>query len=104
MEEASASSPRVNKALSFMSSDDDDQENDEQNTSSDEASSRGPKASAGGSFRFRTRREERLDVYHRQDPPYHRRVLPSPSTKTPQRRSSSEQSTPTSHRRHLSRR
>ncbi|OWZ24473.1 WEE protein kinase [Phytophthora megakarya] len=88
MEEAS--SPRVDKALSFMSSEDEQdegQENRQRNDSDD-----GGKAASGG----RTRRLERVEVYARQDPPYRRRVLQSPNQ---QRRSSSEQSTPTSHRR-----
>ncbi|KAG7393879.1 hypothetical protein PHYPSEUDO_000056 [Phytophthora pseudosyringae] len=109
MEEAS--SPRVDKTLSFMSSDDDDDdENDDEqlenrkhNDSSDDTSGgrspSGAKAAPGGTFRYRTRRMGRLDVYGRQDPPYPRRVLLSPSKIQQQRRSSSEQSTPTSHRR-----
>eukprot|EP00644_Phytophthora_capsici_P014939 jgi/Phyca11/530479/estExt2_fgenesh1_pm.C_PHYCAscaffold_650051 len=103
MEEAS--SPRVDKTLSFMSSDDDDENDDEQvenRTSNDDTSSKNisdAKVKANeGSFRYRARRMERMDVYARQDPPYHRRTLLSPS-RIQQRRSSSEQSTPTSHRR-----
>ncbi|EEY57890.1 ser/thr kinase [Phytophthora infestans T30-4] len=103
MEEAS--SPRVNKALDFMSSDDDDenaeefeQENRKCNNSTKDSSPHNTKAAAvGGTFRYRTRRTERLGVYGRQDPPYRRQVLLSPN-KIQQRRSSSEQSTPT-HRR-----
>ncbi|KAF1773230.1 Ribosomal protein L2 domain 2 [Phytophthora cactorum] len=110
MEEAS--SPRVNKTLDFMSSDDDD-ENDKEvdrenrrkhNDSSDDTSPSDAKAAAsGGTFRYRTRRMERLDVYGRQDPPYRRRELLSPN-KIQQRRSSSEQSTPTHRRPGLARR
>ncbi|KAG3121468.1 hypothetical protein PI125_g247 [Phytophthora idaei] len=110
MEEAS--SPRVNKTLDFMSSDDDD-ENDKEvdrenrrkhNDSSDDTSPSDAKAAAsGGTFRYRTRRMERLDVYGRQDPPYRRRELLSPN-KIQQRRPSSEQSTPTHRRPGLARR
>ncbi|KAG6974546.1 hypothetical protein JG687_00000297 [Phytophthora cactorum] len=110
MEEAS--SPRVNKTLDFMSSDDDD-ENDKEvdrenrrkhNDSSDDTSPSDAKAAAsGGTFRYRTRRMERLDMYGRQDPPYRRRELLSPN-KIQQRRSSSEQSTPTHRRPGLARR
>ncbi|ETK92432.1 WEE protein kinase [Phytophthora nicotianae P10297] len=105
MEEAS--SPRVNKTLSFISSDDDDESNEEVdqenrcklNDSNDDTSPSNTKAAAaGGTFRYRTRRMERLGVYGRQDPPYRRRELISPNKIQQQRRSSSEQSTPT-HRR-----
>ncbi|KAF4033427.1 Ribosomal protein L26 [Phytophthora infestans] len=109
MEEAS--SPRVNKALDFMSSDDDDenaeefeQENRKCNNSTKDSSPHNTKAAAvGGTFRYRTRRTERLGVYGRQDPPYRRQVLLSPN-KIQQRRSSSEQSTPTHRRPGLARR
>ncbi|KAL3671519.1 hypothetical protein V7S43_003439 [Phytophthora oleae] len=102
MEEAS--SPRVDKTLSFMSSDDDDdllekrKRNDNDNDTSSQTTSDAKAKAIGGTFRYRTRRVGRMDMYGRQDPLYRRQTLLSP-TKIQQRRSSSEQSTPTSHRR-----
>ncbi|KAG6597993.1 WEE protein kinase [Phytophthora cinnamomi] len=96
LEEASkASSPCVSKTLSFMSSDDDEEE-EEGAGSAEEAAVDRP----GGTFRHRTRRLERLDVYVRQDPPYRRQALQSPSNALQRRSCSAEQTTPTSHRRH----
>ncbi|KAL4087458.1 hypothetical protein PRIC1_013350 [Phytophthora ramorum] len=95
-----ASSPRVHKTLSFMSSDDEtdeQQENGGLDSSNEERNSPNVSAS-GGTFRYRTRRMERLDVYGGMDPPYCRFVLRMPSKKECRRSSSAEQTTPTSHR------
>lgn len=99
LEEASkASSPRVSKTLSFMISDDDDDEDAEDD--SYETAADAPVDRPGGTFRHRTRRMERLDVYVRQDPPYRRQSPQSPSNTLQRRSCSAEQTTPTSHRRH----
>ncbi|KAE8892780.1 hypothetical protein PF005_g3818 [Phytophthora fragariae] len=99
MEEASNASPQhVSKTLSFMSSDDDEERENDCNEAAGEAPV--PVDRPGGTFRHRTRRMERLDVYVKQDPPYHRQMLQSPSNALQRRSCSAEQTTPTSHRRH----
>ncbi|CAI5703274.1 unnamed protein product [Peronospora effusa] len=103
MEEVSSSS--VNKTLNFISSDEDEsdaqaeQEQEKNDKNSDEnnsdktwlQSSKG--AMAGGLFRYRTRRMDRMDMYGKKDLPYRRCTLQSPVA-TRQRRSTS----PMSHR------
>ncbi|CAH0494053.1 unnamed protein product [Peronospora farinosa] len=103
MEEVFSSS--VNKTLNFISSDEDEsdaqaeQEQEKNDKNSDEnnsdktwlQSSKG--AMAGGLFRYRTRRMERMDMYGKKDLPYRRCTLQSPVA-TRQRRSTS----PMSHR------
>ncbi|KAG7400029.1 hypothetical protein PHYBOEH_007097 [Phytophthora boehmeriae] len=98
-----ASSPRVNKALSFLSSDDDEeQENEAPGSNNGVISPRhnaAPTTDApfGGNFRHRTRRMERLGLYTRQDPPYSRQTLQSP-VKTHRHRANSVDRTPTAAR------
>lgn len=108
MEKASSSS--VKKMLRFSSSDDEDGSDKDRNDEKKEwencchdTSGQRPiciQATASkSSFRNRTRRVERMDTHGRQEAPYRRKWCVSPTKLLQQRRSSSEQRTPTSHRR-----
>ncbi|CEG35130.1 wee protein kinase [Plasmopara halstedii] len=109
MEEASSSG--VKKRLSFTISDDDGandekkirenfcQRNDICNDISSQGMNSVKAIDTRGNHRYRTRRMERTDVYSRKDTLYRRHDLPSADKVKQHRRSSSEQSTPTSHRR-----